>query len=323
MKEQLAADALDLFWQFVTERQKVWHRRVADGQQPPWTDDEILRRYRFTNVYRKLDPGTQYVIQHILMVEAPPQDKIFNVMLYRLIGRRETHDHIGFRHLDEFDAEEVEAQLKHRRDELDEAVFTGAYMVSGYQEMGSSDKVENVVTLFDELADEPQFFDEVLAAQSLEEAYDLINRRPGFGNFLSYQVVVDLLYPTTADGGGRILPFLPDDWTSPGPGAKKGLNTLVLEPDLVDWLDVMRWLRQHQRDEFARLGLEFPYITTKEGDCLELSLADIQNCLCEYHKYVKISRKTGRARRRFRDSEGRSGDELRAIYEGAPHIQIP
>ncbi|HEU5441542.1 MAG TPA: hypothetical protein VFU88_19820, partial [Ktedonobacterales bacterium] len=31
----------------------------------------------------------------------------------------------------------------------------------------------------------------------------------------------------------------------------------------------------------------------------ELSLANIQNCLCEFHKFVKIGEGTGRGRRKF------------------------
>lgn len=322
IRDSLNDDALDLFWQFITERQQVWYRRVVEGRPSPWTDDNILQEYRFTNVYRELDPGTQYVIQKILETDAPRQDKIFNVMLYRLIGRLETHDYLGFQSLDGFDAGEFEARLKHRRDDLGETVFTGAYMVSGYSQMGSSDKVENVAALFDKITEDLDFFDEMLTAESLEDAYDLIRAQPGFGNFLSYQVLVDLLYPVDSLNGDSVLPFSPNDWSSPGPGAQKGLNQLVTEFNGFDRLAVMRWLRQHQQQEFGRLDLDFPYLETEKSERLELSLANIQNCLCEFYKYHKILNSNGRARRCFRGSEARSNTELRSIYETAPRLYI-
>lgn len=322
IKDSLDDEALGLFWQFITERQQIWYRRVVEGQSSPWTDDDILQEYRFTNVYRELDPGTQYVIQNILEINAPRQDKILNVMLYRLIGRLETHDYLGVQTLDAFDAEEFETHLKHRRDDLGETVFTGAYMVSGYNQMGSSDKVENVAALFDEITSDPAFFDHVLSAKSLEDAYNLIRSQPGFGNFLSYQVLVDLLYPVDYYDGDSLLPFSPDDWSAPGPGARRGLKQLVTEFNGFNRLTVMRWLRQNQQQEFDRLALDFPYLKTEEGDRLELSLADIQNCLCEFYKYHKILNSNGRARRRFRDSEARSGAELQSIYEAAQRIHI-
>lgn len=323
IRNRLDAESLDLFWWFITERQQVWYRRVVEEQSSPWTDDDILQEYRFTNVYRELDPGTQYVIQNILEKDASLQDKIFNVMLYRLVGRLETHEHLGFQPLETFDAAEFEEQLKHRRDDLGETVFTGAYMVSGYNQMGSSDKVENVAALFGEITDNSTFFDDLLSAESLPDAYDLIRSQPGFGNFLSYQVLVDLLYPVDYYDGDSVLPFSPDDWSAPGPGAQKGLKQLVTEFNGFTRLDVMRWLRQRQQEEFDRLDLDFPYLETEDGDRYELSLANIQNCLCEFYKYHKILHSNGRARRCFRDSEARSSAELLGMYESAPVIRLP
>src|SRR5437667_689382 len=89
-------DRLDLFWWFVCERQKIWHRRMIERKSPPWTKDVILRNVRFTNVYRELDPGTRYLRQNILELPVPDKDKIFNVMLYRLIGRTRTYSVMGF-----------------------------------------------------------------------------------------------------------------------------------------------------------------------------------------------------------------------------------
>jgi len=323
IRNSLDEKSLDLFWQFINKRQRVWSRRVIEGQPSPWTDDNILQEYRFTNVYRELDPGTQYVIQNILEADASRQDKILNVMLYRLIGRLETHEYLGFQSLETFDAAEFEEKLKCRRDDLGETIFTGAYMVSGYNQMGSSDKVENVAALFNEITDEKEFFDDMVSTESLEETYKLIRSRHGFGNFLSYQVLVDLLYPVDYYDGDSVLPFSPDDWSTPGPGAQKGLKQLVTEFNGFDRLDVMRWLRQNQQQEFERLDLNFPYLETKDGNRLELSLANIQNCLCEFYKYHKILHSNGRARRCFRNTEARSYEELRDLYEEAPVINLP
>jgi len=313
---------LDLFWNFVHERQSIWHRRVVENQSEPWTSDPVLQNNRFTNVYRKLDPGTQYAIQNILEVDATKADKIFNIMIYRLIGRLDTHKHIGFQSLSDFSSEEFENSLKQRRDVEGQTVFTGAYMVAGYSQMGSSDKVENIAMLFDEISSDKSFFDELLSAKSAKQAYNKIRSQQGFGNFLSYQVLVDLLYPVNYYSGQSVLPFSADDWSSPGPGAQKGIKRLTHDPSQVHDLAIMRWLRENQRTEFNRLNLDFPYLHNESRDLTELSLADIQNCLCEFYKYDKIRNKEGRARRRFRNSEGRSVDELRSIYESAPTISL-
>ena len=52
-------DNLKSFYQFVYDRQKVWHNRfVLKRPQGEWTDNEILRRSKYTNVFRELDRGT-------------------------------------------------------------------------------------------------------------------------------------------------------------------------------------------------------------------------------------------------------------------------
>nr|WP_250874501.1 nucleotide kinase domain-containing protein [Halomarina rubra] len=307
-----------MFWRFICERQTVWLRRVVLQQDPPWTSDEILQRDRFTNVYRELDPGTQYVIQEILSHDAPPQDRIFNTLIYRLIGRSETHKFIGFQRLDEYDIDAFESALKTRRDDLNQPVFTGAYMVSGYNQMGSSDKVENVSRLFGEVRDQfDEFYKDVQRADHPQSIYSAIRGLPGYGNFLSYQVLVDLLYPLSTSGES-LLPFTHDEWSSPGPGAQRGLKTLLENYNQMPFLDAMHWLRKNQHDEFNRLGLKFPYLKDSSGNRVEISLANIQNCLCEFYKYHKITHGQGRARRRFRTSSYRSTRELEQLYSEYP-----
>lgn len=299
LSESFAPDRLDLFWRFVCERQWIWRRRIVQCLPPPWTDDPILRSERFTNVYRELDPGTVYVIEHVLEIDAPRPDIVFNVMLYRLVGRSDTHAALGFQSLATFDPYHMERTLKDIRNNGN-APFTAAYMVSAYASMGSSDKIENIARLFSTLhAGFDGFFARVDSCASAAEVHATLGSVYGFGNFLAYQVLVDLLYPLRAYGGKGVLPFSHDDWASPGPGAQRGI-TMLLRPDVSrPHLEVMRWLRDCQHAEFTRLGLDFPYLEDAAGNRVAISLANIQNCLCEFHKYVKISTGTGRGRRKF------------------------
>lgn len=299
ISDVFVSDRLNLFWWFVCERQSIWRRRVEEQLPPPWTNNSILQSERFTNVYRELDPGTSYVIERVLELDAPRPDKLFNVMLYRLVGRSDTHAEIGFQYLSRFNPSDLEQGLKRVRNS-GRPPFTAAYMVSAYTSMGTADKIENVVRLFAALhADFDGFFTRVDGSASAAEAHTVLRSAYGFGNFLAYQVLVDLLYPLRIYGGRGLLPFSHDDWASPGPGAQRGI-AMLLRPDC-RWphLQVMRWLRENQHREFARLGLDFPYLKDAAGNPVAISLANIQNCLCEFHKYVKIDAGTGRGRRKF------------------------
>jgi hypothetical protein len=291
---------LDLFWRFVYERQSIWHNRSVENRPPPWTDDPILATNRFTNVYRECDPGTKYLIDHILETSYSDEDKIFNVMVYRLIGRKDTYEDLGFQRVETFDEGKFQRNLKHIREVEKRSPFSGAYTVCSYSHLGSHDKIENVAQVFSTLRNGfENLYQRILRSRSAQDVYEELKSAYGFGRFLAYQVLVDLLYPLKSKNGHSLLPFSHDDWAIAGPGASRGIRILVKEGPGPSELDVMRWLRYNQGAEFQRLGLEFKYRRDEEGHRIELTLANIQNCLCEFYKYVKIKTGTGRARRRF------------------------
>lgn len=297
---QFSNSRLDQFWLFVAERQAIWYRRSVLERAPPWTQDPVLASNRFTNVYRILDPGTQYVVDEILAKDAPAAEVLFNVIIYRLIGRRETHQELGFQLSSNFRLEDFAAKL-HRIRARGEPVFTAAYMVSAYENMGTRDKIENVGRLFAHLRRVVgEIYQQLAVAPSSEAAFGILRKLPGLGDFLAFQILVDLLYHLPHVR--RLLPFSNDDWAIAGPGARRGVRILAGEASRAKELQVMRFLRTNQRQELRRLGLTFHAPLGPSGEAIPLSLADVQNCLCEYHKYVKIREGTGRARRRFSPS---------------------
>lgn len=317
-RQDFNLERLDLFWRFVFERQTVWRRRFILRQPPPWTSDPVLEKTHFTNVYRELDPGTQYAIENILEQEEPRPDKVFNVMVYRLIGRSETHAALGFMNLGRFDPTDFEGRLKRLR-KSGHPVFTGAYMVSGYTQMGSHDKVENVARIFGSIsATFPTFYDQLVSSKDAPHAFWTIKTQPGFGTFLAFQVLVDLLYPLKAYQGRPVLEVDDCDWAVAGPGALRGIRMLLRSNVRKSPLAVMRWLRDMQDEGFERLGLRFPFLEDTRGGRMAISLANVQNCLCEFHKYVKVRDGTGRARLKFsRRPDARGQQTLQELEVGA------
>ena len=80
----------DAYWRFAAERQRLFMRRVISSPYP-WTDDPVLRRYRFTNAYRAADRVSQYLIRHVLY-EGPqtPKEVFFRALLFKLFNRIDT-----------------------------------------------------------------------------------------------------------------------------------------------------------------------------------------------------------------------------------------
>lgn len=299
MTQSWDQDALEMFWKFIAERHTIWNRRFVTKLPWPWTDDPILQKNKFTNIYRELDPGTVFAKEEILEQPITRPERVFNIMIYRLMCSISTYRHVGFQYLNQFDWAEFQEKLAeiHR---TGQPVFGNAYLISPYSSMGQEYKYQNVARLFAILhGDFPEFFQRLNRASSLENAFKVINSQYGFGPFLAYQVCVDLMYKLNVDLGQSILPFSHDDWARLGPGALRGLERLTTFSGTADALAKLRWLHAQQAFEFERLGIYFPWWRDQFGVAYPISLSNMQNCLCEFSKYVNIRNGTGKSQRLF------------------------
>lgn len=293
---------LDLYWRMIAERQRIWQRR-EEGMVPPWTLDPILAREFITNMYRELDPGTVYAVDTILAADVEPVDKLFNLCIYRLMGSRESsHRAIGVVELKTFNSKRARKAWA----EMEESPFGEAYRTASYSEQGGGDKVENVALLFKAMKTTlPPVWEAVTEATELRHVYDALNGMQGFGEFLAYQIMVDLLYPAPEE---PLIPFTQDDWAMAGPGARKGIWRLMkpgMKPSSL--LEVMTWLRDHQEDEFNRLDIQPVWMKDSDGEDVPLSLCNIQSTLCEFFKYARIWDGTLRQSRLYRYAVGLDG----------------
>ena len=72
------------FFRTMFERQMIWKRRFLDQAPRPWTEDPILRDYKFTNVYRELDRNSQWQIRNILLDDSLSlTDLVWKMMVFR------------------------------------------------------------------------------------------------------------------------------------------------------------------------------------------------------------------------------------------------
>src|SRR4051812_13003739 len=84
----------DTYWRFAAERQRVFFAR-AEGRRPPWTEDEIIARYKFTNAYRASDRVSQYLIRRVIYrddLPATAEETFFRILLFKFFNKIETWD---------------------------------------------------------------------------------------------------------------------------------------------------------------------------------------------------------------------------------------
>lgn len=302
---QINQENIELFYEFINERQNIWvNRFVKKLPRSSWTNDEILKRYKFTNVYRILDPGTEYVIKNILG-KGSNEEVFFNIIVYRIFNRIETYEQIGYIKLSDYYEGYIFDKLKKYREEGN-PVFTSAFMVTGVRFAGSDDKVVNyeyiIKCIYDKLKNLYVMCNE---AKKMEWAHISLCREKGISDFLAYQIMLDCMY-------GKILSFDEDtsNWTIAGNGARRGLNYVFNNLRKEEELDAMIHLRDEQERYFSVFDIDYQHLHyfRKDYKYKYISLSNIENCLCEFSKYMKVKKGEGRPRVKFVPTK-RDGDK--------------
>lgn len=89
-KELKPTKVYDFYWKFVAERQEIFYERL-NKEATPWTEDEIISKYKFTNSYRASDRVSQYLIKHVIYKDGcyfSPEDIIFRILLFKILKLR-------------------------------------------------------------------------------------------------------------------------------------------------------------------------------------------------------------------------------------------
>jgi hypothetical protein len=262
------------FLRFVVERHRIWEKRQA-GLPGPWTDDPVLASRKFTNVFRVLDPGTQFVLSDLIPEAPSDRELLMRLFLYRHTGRVDAWEYLSvmlgtYPTVDML--EDVRAAWKDYRSATGK-FFTNAYLVFPQSDTPGTDKLDSIVDLTRRLFT-PGSPDDVMPdwsrARTQKERFDVLRRNKGVGDFMSMQVLADWNYAQDEDRE--------DDFLVPGPGSRKGAKALdPSRPVTAVVRDVV--LEVRSLADCPRVGYRVP------------SLMDIgSNLLCEWSKYDRFRR---------------------------------
>jgi len=270
------------FWNFVVERQAIYHRRMVLGEPQPWTQDRVLREYFFTNVYRELDKGTVFLIRNILKLQ-DDKDLLFAIMVYRLFNDIDTFRFLMLRckmiKYGKWDWDKA-ARYLNAYENHGNRVFTDAFTVTGVKFGGFPDKIRNICWLIYRLqVQTPNLLQRVQSAKSLKHVWEVFNDTQGFGRFLAYELAIDVNY-------SRLIAFSEDDWVNAGPGCKRGIEWIWgKRHPTVKWEDYITYLRTRQGEFLREIGRDEEWHGVYPG--YDLTLRSIEHSLCEFQKYAR------------------------------------
>lgn len=313
---------LDAFFAYAYEREKIRIRREVLKLPRPWTDDPILQKYRFCNVYREDDRTTRWFKDYVRGPLSARPEVLLATVLFRWFNRISTGEAIfcqtGLYHSGMYTAWEEFIRIIREQGEVRTSVLrhaitayvgergpfvTGAYMIPSHMVPGKLQKLDGILYLVGKFAETDwsawaASMIESPTTWSLADTWSALKEEPGLGPFMAYEIVTDLYHT-------KLLCRAPDalTWANPGPGAKRGLNrihgrsireSVTRDQQIEEMQDILA---------AAQAGFWPPpeFLFDSGGRLVSISvlpwtMREVEHTLCEFDKYERARHGQGRPR---------------------------
>lgn len=305
-EEQNQVESITKFW---IERHKVYLKRYHVGKAKPWTNDPVLRAYRFCNIYRELDTVSKWIIDNIISPYQNHPDLWFMLALARIINWPDTLQRMmdeGSFPVDGWNAQKAYATFNAIKNEK-KKLITGAYIVNSVFPKGTNPPDNSKAYYIPFYGLDPLWKNrKALRSEfktSQEAAVTALRGFNGWGPFMAYQVVVDLTYSRNWLMNAEDI----ETFTSPGPGTTRGMNRILsggkhggVHGSALN--EPMVKLRRNM-NKIAKTMVPPKWWTGSfETGFIDLSAANLSNCLCEYDKYCRVIGGEGEPRSNYKGS---------------------
>lgn len=273
-----ATDPLKRFWQFFYERQSIWYRRHVLELSPPWTSDPYLSRFRFCNVQRDLDVGTQVIKEDVLDSDLDAYAKVHAVIFYRMVNNRHT-----WRNLTGVvtSPSEMLAGLEMMRGKS--GVWSSAWISTAMSKMATtivSTDYSKLVKLIEQ-GDQPT-----------SAVREVVRRYPGLSGMVGFQISLDLSTVTPRKSADVI--YAHSSHHNKGRGDNAGGSVpgaLIIKPEM-DPVETIN--RLHKSADAALSYLDLDWQTVASPAHSDIHLHDVEHAVCEFTKYERV--RTGKTR---------------------------
>lgn len=266
------------FFEFAIKREQIRLRKEA-GDPPPWTDDPILQRFFFCNVFREDDKTTRWFAKNIRnAVQDVPHRAFVACVAFRWFNHIPSGEIMRNMLVNyNWDPTMVRWQLK----ALPQKVG-GAYVVRSPDGM---DKVDGLLKCITAVVDDTRI---LLQHHTLRSTHKALLDYHCIGPFMAYEIVTDLRHTAALWDATDIM-----TWASPGPGCARGLGwVFARDPKEFRY-------GTHQQDQLSLMTLLLAS-SNEHWPWYERpwEMREVEHVLCEYDKYMR----------------GRSGQTLKRKY---------
>ena len=278
---QKRQEIYDLYWYFACERQNIFLKKL-NNLPAPWTDDEILRTYKFCNSYRVNDRVSQYLLKNVIYnnKKYTKETMLFRIILFKLFNKESTWELLleNFNDvtLENFNQSKYSNVLKNALNN-GVKIYNDAYISCANKAFGYDKKHDNHLALLNKMFVVDKVQNKILDCKNMKEAFNIIRSYPLIGNFMAYQLVTDINY-------SDIVNWQENEFTVAGPGSIRGIKKCFINKGNMTDEEIIKYMYENQDKEFKRLNLNFKRIINRP-----LQLIDCQNIFCELDKYLRVA----------------------------------
>lgn len=323
VEEDINEEHLRMFFSMMYERQEIWYKRNILKQQPPWTENEWLRDYKFENVYRELDRNSQWEIRHIIMNDdLNPIDKLFQIIFFRLVNQPDffefyNREYNFFNVLPtrkEFSGEKFLKALKKYRETVGNP-YTSAYLINTMC-CGLGNKRDNCFSekIIPHVRDNAiGLYTQLKKSKKPEDWVQMLETFPSVASFVSHEIYISLCY-LERYSEKNWFPWNENDYTNVGPGASLGIRLIFPSTpakeqkqriyDLRDLAPMMlnknfKYLRWDRKKGYSSMTMEKGYYVEEGREYCDINLHQIEFFTCAIQKYWKMINGVGKQRSRY------------------------
>lgn len=259
------------------------------GLPKPWSNNEVFQRTYFCNVRREHDRVTRFIRSYY---SPHVQGRFFeyNIILSRFLNWPDTLNSLGY--LNGHDPSELEDSLA-RLAKIGK-VWGGAYVITTHGiPMGKAAYLcHNVLGGVAGAMENPlgPFWGALRpkGAGCCKAAHMALQGLEGLGSFLAAQVVADL---KNTPGHPLYEAFDKSTFVAHGPGSLRGLQWFWEKQATITPSNFM-WFFMAMKDY-----VDENWNSTLMGDPIDNQ--DLQNCLCEFDKFMRVTNGTGKSKRNY------------------------
>lgn len=283
---------LELYKAFVKNRHSIWEARQRGAMPGLWTLDPILQRKKFTNVFRILDHGSQFLTEELLWDHAayPEEEILMRAFLYRYINRPEPFEFFLEEHGRYPLIEDLRGELQASWGRYGGPFFGSAYTMfcgaenAGMTRIGWAMGLVASCFLPESSGNITQGF---FAAKTQQERFLALQEAPRCANFMAMQILTDWGYSMYGED-------TENEFVSPGPGSKVGLRRLEPTGKLEN---ALRWAHEVILSDPDAPRIPIPVLGSAGRPP---SIMDIQNTFCEFGKYMRYLDKGPESGRQYK-----------------------